>query len=245
MKKDTYKGFFAGIVFMLCLVIGLGTVGAAASKIVNIKVLQGGITIYVDEKIVKPTDVNGNVVEPFVYNGTTYLPVRAISNALGKEVTWDGGTSSIYVGKAPGATQTDITTLKLFDSSWNSEISSGKKAEFPLLDKTITPFNLFINYRDTEPGYATYIIDSKYSKLKADFALSSTSLSSDEGWVKFYNVEPNGTKHLIEEYRATLNDGSIPVNVNLAGVNILQIELSAASYSLSPVIYNMVLEGIK
>lgn len=32
-------------------------------------------------------------------NGTTYLPVRAIANAFGQDVEWDGSTQSIYIGK--------------------------------------------------------------------------------------------------------------------------------------------------
>ena len=41
-------------------------------------------------------------MEPFIYNGTTFLPVRAISEALGKEVEWDGPTSSVYIGEYTG-----------------------------------------------------------------------------------------------------------------------------------------------
>ncbi len=47
-----------------------------------------------------PKDANGNVVEPFTMNGTTYLPVRAISNALEKDVEWDGEAFSVYIGKS-------------------------------------------------------------------------------------------------------------------------------------------------
>jgi len=46
-----------------------------------------------------PTDANGNVVEPFIYNGTTYLPVRAVANAFGKDVKWDGKNAIVYIGK--------------------------------------------------------------------------------------------------------------------------------------------------
>ena len=40
-------------------------------------------------------DVNGNVVEPFIYNGTTYLPVRAIATAFDKDVAWDESTYTV------------------------------------------------------------------------------------------------------------------------------------------------------
>ena len=35
-------------------------------------------------------------------NGTTYLPVRAVANALGKEVYWDGPNYTVYIGRMDG-----------------------------------------------------------------------------------------------------------------------------------------------
>lgn len=70
-----------------------------------------GIRLVVDGKEVTPKDPNGNVVEPFASNGTTYLPVRAVSEALGKEVTWDGDTATIYVGEVPGQTDSWMKLL--------------------------------------------------------------------------------------------------------------------------------------
>ena len=35
---------------------------------------------------------------PFIADGRTFLPVRAISEALGQPVTWDAATSTVYIG---------------------------------------------------------------------------------------------------------------------------------------------------
>lgn len=51
---------------------------------------------------VTPKDVTGTIVEPFIYQGTTYLPVRAVGEAIGKKVTWDGETKTVYLGEKPG-----------------------------------------------------------------------------------------------------------------------------------------------
>ena len=58
------------------------------------------IKLVVDGAPVTPKDAAGNAVEPFSCNGTTYLPVRAVASALGKEVTWDGNTNTVYIGDA-------------------------------------------------------------------------------------------------------------------------------------------------
>ncbi|GEM_PF-3268293 len=55
------------------------------------------ISIYINGTKLTPKDGNGKVVDPFTVNGTTYLPVRAIAEAFGKTVTWDGSTASVKI----------------------------------------------------------------------------------------------------------------------------------------------------
>lgn len=62
------------------------------------------IKLVVNGKEVTPKDANGNVVEPFAYSGTTYLPVRAVGEALGKTVRWEGETKTVHLGELPQAT---------------------------------------------------------------------------------------------------------------------------------------------
>lgn len=73
---------------------------AAASAVTKrtIEAEYAGIKLMVDGVEVTPKDAAGNAVEPFISNGTTYLPVRAVGNALGKEVEWDGNTKTVYIG---------------------------------------------------------------------------------------------------------------------------------------------------
>lgn len=83
----------------LVLLVFITPALAAYSKTISV---YTGINIYLDDKKLEPKDANGNPVEVFVYNGTTYLPVRAISNALEIPIQWDGKTSSVYIGKHTG-----------------------------------------------------------------------------------------------------------------------------------------------
>jgi len=102
MKKNMIKTIGKRL-----LVVGacaaLTTGGALAANAVSkqITVQYNDIKLVVDNVPITPKDANGTVVEPFIYQGTTYLPVRAVGQAIGKEVTWDGESKTVYLGETP------------------------------------------------------------------------------------------------------------------------------------------------
>ena len=59
--------------------------------------LDEDIKIYFDGDVQSFADVNGNTVYPLSYNGTTYLPVRAVSNLFGLVIDWDGTTNTVII----------------------------------------------------------------------------------------------------------------------------------------------------
>ncbi len=61
--------------------------------------LKPDVNIIVDgqEKIF--CDVNNKVVYPIIYNGSTYLPVRAISVLMGENIEWDAYSKTVFMGK--------------------------------------------------------------------------------------------------------------------------------------------------
>lgn len=86
-----------------------GTAAAAAYGVQRTIDVIGGVSVFMDGNELEMTDVNGNPVDAFVYDGTTYLPARAISEANGNTISWDGEegrvdiTSSENTGENPNA----------------------------------------------------------------------------------------------------------------------------------------------
>lgn len=102
---------------MLALVMIFGlTVNVSAATTQNIKVqLSPNITVKYNGEIQSMTDVNGTPVYPLLNGGTTYLPVRAVSNMLGVDVDWDGATQTVILtdpagGRKPGTSTTSTST---------------------------------------------------------------------------------------------------------------------------------------
>jgi hypothetical protein len=79
-----------------------GAVGAgAATGIKQIKAaLNYNLKFSVDGESWTPKDAKGNTMTPIVYNGSTYLPARAIGEALGASVALNGTTIEIETGNS-------------------------------------------------------------------------------------------------------------------------------------------------
>lgn len=92
--KGISLGFIAGTFIMGAMPT------MAKSGVDYIDIVWRNIKICVDGVQMTPKDSAGKELEPFIYNGTTYLPVRAVAEAVGKDVTWDSSTSTVYIGKS-------------------------------------------------------------------------------------------------------------------------------------------------
>lgn len=165
MKKTLRKRILAGtaVVALLC-----GT--AVAASTVTTKMIEAnymGIKIVVDGVEVTPKDANGKVVEPFASSGTTYLPVRAIGEALGKEVTWDGSTATVYVGDIPGQPDNWMKKLPPYQVSSQSQIFDGSdpKKHMSIKGKTVNEgVYLKLEWGKGE-SYAMWNTDLKYDSM--------------------------------------------------------------------------------
>lgn len=118
------------LALVLVLVFSFAAGAAAAGTLETISAyLNYGITIRYngEEQILK--DAGGNRVYPITYNGTTYLPVRAVSNMLGINVDWDGATQTVILGEKPDGTDL-IDIYKPYTSYVVSKGTSGCNTVF-------------------------------------------------------------------------------------------------------------------
>lgn len=85
-----------------------------------------------DIKIIVDGKQLSTPAEPFIYNGTTYLPVRAVGEAVGKEVAWDNDTKTVTLTTPPPTIEADRDIIGNLDFEL-SVTPSGKKERTEIL----------------------------------------------------------------------------------------------------------------
>ena len=97
------KRFVAATTMMAMFV----TTAAAATAYQKSITATYGIGLEINGNKANLTDVNGKTVEPFTYNGTTYVPIRAVAENMGKTaiVYQDDTEAIVFAHKIAEASQ--------------------------------------------------------------------------------------------------------------------------------------------
>lgn len=122
-----FKKTLTALVLSLAMVGALTLVAGAANGLQEIKAyLNSGITIKLDGEPQIFKDAGGTRVYPISYNGTTYLPLRAVAGLVGLDVEWDQATQTVLLGKAPGGVDL-IETYEVYHvDGWNTGATGGQ-----------------------------------------------------------------------------------------------------------------------
>jgi len=86
------------VVFTLILIFS-SVVFAASTQSVS-SILNTAIKFTLNGNAWVPKNANGETLYPLSYNSTTYLPIRAVAEATGMSVVWDGTTQTIHLDKS-------------------------------------------------------------------------------------------------------------------------------------------------
>ena len=73
------------------------TVGASAASTVT-ATLRPDISVHIDGIERDFYNAQGKEVHPILFNGTTYIPLRAVGELMGKNVNWDNAAKTATIG---------------------------------------------------------------------------------------------------------------------------------------------------
>ncbi len=227
MKKQAKK------IIASVLVGAVLTCGVAFAKQITetISVTYDNIKIMIDGKEYQPTDALGNVVEPFIYNGTTYLPVRAIANAFDKEVDWEAQTSTVTLGSKNydwldqmGYVDYETTAQK----STMKAIPTGTKDNDGMKYDRGIQFELRTDeYQENNDGtirsYQTvsYLLNNNYNTFNGSFISLQTSQGNQGTVAKVYGDGKLIYTSPVLSYGAK----ATPFEIDVSGYKILKIHV--------------------
>lgn len=204
MKKQ-WKGFVAGVMTTLLLLGFVFPSLAAYQK--QATLYYNNIRIMLNGKEIIPKDEKGNVVQPFIIDGTTYLPVRGIASALGLSTQWDS----------------TFNAVKLSNDSNTSSSNYSRSNPAPIgTTQTITVqsysgnFNVSITILESTRGYYAW------QSIKA---------------VNPYNEAPPSDKeYVLVKVKATVNSMDRDSAVNFSNYNLKPYSSNNASYDILSVV---------
>ena len=98
-------------IFMLFLVLMLLVIPVYSSYNTRQINVEYGIRIAINGKYSEMKDVNEKTVYPFVYEGTTYVPIRGVSQLLGSTV-WYDATNDVAHIETPEETSSNVSPLE-------------------------------------------------------------------------------------------------------------------------------------
>lgn len=211
------------------------------------------IKVALDGKVLKLSDAAGAEVEPFSIDGTTYLPVRAISQALGFEVAWNGDSNTIYLSREGGESQApaqgervDMSTLTPYTIPYPEENGAAhfsSTASFTNRQTEYHPENgLYLSAGSPVLGWTqnkvpstlgvTYLVGGAYQQFTAYAA------SVDGQGAATFQFYDGDTNVLLKKVTVQAGAAPVQVTVDLTGVDKLRIVGSTQSERFGQSVYH-------
>ena len=139
----------------LCLIL-MFSAGVFAANIYDTITaeVRTDYTITLDGETQTLKDGKGNTIYPLSYNGTTYLPVRAVANMAGLDVDWIKDTKTVKLTTpADSGNQTTPSKPSKPDTNTGSDTSASSYKD------TITSYNKDAEALKKEAGNVTKVSD--------------------------------------------------------------------------------------
>jgi len=177
----------------------------------------------------EPKDTKGKPLSPIYYNGTNYLPVRALAEALKVPIDLDSSGQIIYIGGKPGEKTPIFAAPMEID---NIYVTTTKDPAETLVKDTQFKQILKID----QYGDIVFKIDRKYKRL----VLNAAVISPGEHEVEFtlYNAGEaagNAAETALEMHKVGPDDPVSQMIFNVEGLE--KVKIHVQSHNLNPYIY--------
>ena len=205
--KERTKGFIGGIM-VAAVIAGIGVPAMATVGTRQLSAVYNNIKITLDGKAITPTDASGNAVEAFTVDGTTYLPVRAVANAVGLGVEWDQATQTVKLSK--GGSQAPSAPAGTYGRTNPAPVGTAQ---------TINVDNYTAKYN------ASIVILESYRGDEAWTMIKNAN--------QFNSMAPDGKEYVVVKIRASLNSVNDDKSVSFSDYSFTAFSSDNTEYSAS------------
>ena len=159
MKKFDCKSFLVGFLFAITLMST--TLVYANAKSINVVINK--VKLVVGGKNINQTTI--------LYDNSTYVPIRAVGEALGKKVYYDDETSTAYIGeeKVPQKLLNTANAKDDFYEFGGKKIPSFKKYSANESANNVTGSYVYLNVADINSAVSKYendLVGAGFSKAE-------------------------------------------------------------------------------
>ena len=219
IKKITYA-----LSIVSCMALGC-FIGANANTIneTNEAIKSYDIKIKYNNEYQTMYDVSSNQVYPIVYQGTTYVPIRAVSNIFNIPVNWDGATRTVLLGN-----NSEWVNLTAENFSYQHNWYDG------ILDVKVDGETYKTGYK-SETTTSTYVftpvtidLGTKYS----DFSCTVVSEANKDLPVTL-QIKDKDTGKVLYEKKTEANSTN-KIEMDVTGLSKISISVTPDSYKVSP-----------
>lgn len=195
-----WKGFLAGVCCTL-LAVGLVVTAGAKTGTVMQKLTYRDIRVSLDGEVLDLRNAIGEPVEPFMFDGTNYLPVRALAEALGLNVAWNGAEVMVVLTtpepetpKAEPVAETEPQSQPEASKAEPEASGSGNPAEnfdtWDIPENQETKARYVLNLRSKKIHDPTCYTVSKIAPQDYDTSNKSIAELEAEGYTRCGVCEP-------------------------------------------------------
>lgn len=203
------------------LIVGFIVIFAITATSITIPTIQAtlspdiSISYEGQKQILK--DAIGNEIYPISYNGSTYIPIRAVASLLDMSVEWENETRTVILEKSVPLVNTSTADFKLPCNKWVYD-----KQYFPNFKYTFG-----IACQSSSRVNVSFSMDNTYKRL--DFACYNNGINT-----MTLTVTDEESQKIIVEVDIDANETKILKDIDITGVKEFRIRTTASAVILEP-----------
>jgi hypothetical protein len=233
--KQRMQGMVMGVL-VTALLLGTVTVFAATPR--TIEATFGNFRTYIFGQEFVSRNAQGEILQPFMYNGSLYLPAEAVLHAMGNNASWDVATGAFSFGGVQQPTPEERISLNMAAPLFDSGSFGGRGGHISRIpDSRVrdsvrmggTYYRDVIVYRSaslSRPGrngsFTLHNLNGQFSNLTGYIG------RVDESAMYNATVTISGDGNVLQAINLRATDMPVPISISVVGVRQLRVEVEFA-----------------